>query len=200
MGLQNRNVNASMQKALTMVQQKKLGLAALKASAEAVLATSDDTRLGCISAPDEIMKILDKDLEQALILMQQTETELTQMLIGKTGHEHLEVKVEFLQKLAMKLTELKRPCLVLASQDDCGYIETKLKCFQLNEDHSNRFESWIQDHSSRIMDRGSRMIQDLVSWIEDPGSRGLDSGSIILDPRAGSGSRILDPETSIQDS
>lgn len=70
-----------------------------------------------------------------------------------------------------------------------------MKCFQLNEDHLNRFESWIQDHSSRIMDRGSRMIQDLVSWIEDPGSRGLDSGSIILDPRAGSGSRILDPET-----
>ena len=97
-----------------MVQQKKLGLAALKASAQAVLATSDDTRLGCISAPDEIMKILDKDLEQALILMQQTETELTQMLIGKTGHEHLEVKVGFLQKLAMKLTELKRP-FVLAS-------------------------------------------------------------------------------------
>ena len=182
-----------------MVQQKKLGLAALKANAQAVLATSDDTRLGCIPAPDEIMKILDKDLEQALILMQQTETELTQMLIGKTGHEHLEVKVEFLQKLAMKLTELKRP-FVLASQDDCGYIGTKLKCFQLNEDHLNRFESWIQDHSSRIMDRGSRMIQDLVSWIEDPGSRGLDSGSIILDPRAGSGSRILDPETSIQDS
>ena len=113
-----------------MVQQKKLGLAALKASALAVLATSDDTRLGSLSAPDEIMKILDKDLEQALILMQQTETELTQMLIGKTGHEHLEVKVEFLQKLAMKLTELKRPCLVLASQDDCGDIGTKLKCFQ----------------------------------------------------------------------
>ena len=44
------------------------------------------------------------------------------------------------------------------------------------------------------------MIQDLVSWIRDPGSRGLDSGSIILDPRAWSGSRILDPETSIQDS
>ena len=109
MGLQNRNVNASMQKALTMVQQKKLGLAALKASAEAVLATSDDTRLGCISAPDEIMKILDKDLEQTLVLMHQTETELTQMLICKTDHEHLEMKVEFLQKLAMKLTELKRP-------------------------------------------------------------------------------------------
>ena len=31
------------------------------------------------------------------------------MLIGSAGHEHLEVKVQFLQKLAMKLTELKRP-------------------------------------------------------------------------------------------
>lgn len=182
-----------------MVQQKKLGLAALKASAQAALATNDDTRLTGISAPDEIMKILDKDLEQTLVLMHQTETELTQMLICKTDHEHLEMKVEFLQKLAMKLTELKRP-FVLASQADCGYIGTTLKYFQLNEDHVNRFEPWIQDHSSRIMDRGSKMIQDLVSWIEDPGSRGLDSGSIILDPRAGSGSRILDPETSIRDS
>ena len=92
-----------------MVQQKKLGLAALKANAQAVLATNDDAQLHTLSAPDEIMKILDKDLEQALILMQQTETELTQMLICKTDHEHLEMKVEFLQKLAMKLTELKRP-------------------------------------------------------------------------------------------
>ena len=120
-----------------MVQQKKLGLAALKASAEAVLATSDDTRLGCISAPDEIMKILDKDLEKASIVLQQTESDLTQRLIGKTSCADLEDKVAFLQKLAMKFTELKRPCLVLESKDDCGYIGTGSKCFQLNEDHPN---------------------------------------------------------------
>ena len=120
-----------------MVQQKKLGLAALKANAQAVLATSDDAQLQTLSAPDEIMKILDKDLEQALIVLQQTESDLTQMLIGKTSHAHLEEKVAFLQKLAMKFTELKRPCLVLESKDDCGYIGTGLKCFQLNEDHPN---------------------------------------------------------------
>ena len=108
MELQNRNANASMQKALTMLQQKKLSLAALKANAQTLNNAS----------PDEIMSILDKDLEQALSQLQQAETDLTQMLIGKTDQAHMEEKVQTLQQLAMKFTELKRPCLVLASQDD----------------------------------------------------------------------------------
>ena len=119
-----------------MVQQKKLSLAAMRLRAEATLATDED----------EIMKILAKDMDQALDRLHQAETDLTQMLIGKTDHQHLEEKVQVLQQLASKFTELKRPCLVCTSQDDCGYIGTQLKCFQLYGDHSNRFESWIHDH------------------------------------------------------
>ena len=108
MELQNRNANASMQKALTMVQQKKLSLAALKAKSQTLTNAS----------PNEIMSILDKDLEQALSQLQQAETDLTQVLIGRTDQAYMEEKVEVLQQLAMKFTELKRLCLVLASQDD----------------------------------------------------------------------------------
>ena len=118
-----------------MVQQKKLSFAAMKANAEASLATDED----------EIMKIQVKSMDEALSPSHQAETKLTQMLIGKTDQQYLE-EVQMLQQLAIKFTELKRPCLVCASQDDCGYIGTQLKCFQLDGHHSNRFESWIHDH------------------------------------------------------
>ena len=117
MELQNRNTNASVQKALNMVQQKKLSLAALKAHAQASLAENDD----------EIVKILDKDLEAALNQSHKAEGDLTQILIGQTDEAHLEGKVQALQELAMKFEALKRPCLVCTSQDDCRYIGTECK-------------------------------------------------------------------------
>ena len=136
MELQNRNTNASVQKALNMVQQKKLSLAALKAHAQASLAENSD----------EIVKILDKDLEAALCHLHKAESDLTQILIGQTDEAHLEGKVQALQELAMKFEALKRPCLVCTSQDDCRYIGTEFKLFHLSEDHSSRWKSWIQDH------------------------------------------------------
>ena len=91
-----------------MVQQKRLHITALKANAHKAAGSNDESVLTTMTGSNEIVKILEKDVEQALAQLQEAETHLTQTLIGSLGEEHMETKVAYLQKLALKLTELKR--------------------------------------------------------------------------------------------
>jgi len=98
---QNKASNASVGKALQMVQQKKLVCANFKAKASALLGDpgTKDTAIA------KIVTTLVPDINLACEQLAESETQLTTMWVTKKGIQYMDEKMEYLQKLAHKLTD-----------------------------------------------------------------------------------------------
>jgi hypothetical protein len=92
-------MQASLQKALNMVQSKKLTIFQMKTQVELHLKSATDNDVN-----KSICQVMHSDLDATHVKLLETEGDLTRLLIGSDEDK---VKMEFLQELVPMLEKLK---------------------------------------------------------------------------------------------